>query len=267
MDWVSRWRHRVVLEWGRSLDCVRLNSLRIDRVDGCFFIAKGRRWYAPLLIAVGNAYLRQIGLSARVLTNQAWRQWECEVYRRAYGSVLLADKQDRVQIPLWRGRVLANFLAAPMHPASLKLQAVRLAAAALHRLHQLSVRWPDGRQRPFSHGDATVRNVIVTRKLDQATWFDFDMAHDETQPATWRHADDLRAMIFSAAKWFPEEIYADLVQSVLTSYADPAVSEPLSAAIIQSRDRPNSFHLAQSRLTYDQNRAIGAALLTAIGVA
>lgn len=266
MVWISRWRHRMVLEWGRSLDCVRLNSLRIDRVDGCFFVSKRRRWYAPFLIAVGNVYLRHLGVRAHVLTNQAWRQWEREVYRKAYGSVLLAGMQDWVQIPLWPGRVLADFLAAPMYTASEKLRAIRLATVSLHRLHQLQVRRPDGQERQFSHGDATVRNVIVTRRLNQATWFDFDMAHDADATEAWRHADDLRALIFSAAKWLPLELYADLTEETLSAYGSPSVMTALLAIVKQSGNRANSFHLAQSGLSYDQTRAISTALLTSASV-
>lgn len=266
MEWVSRWRHRVNLEWGRGLDRIRLNSIHIIDVDGVPILAKRRRWYAPLLIAVGNGYLRQLAVGTRVLQNDLWFAWETQVYRTAYGRTLAKGEHRWLQIPLWIGPVLSDYLASPANSTSEKLQAMRLAARSLHRLHQLQVCWPDGVRRSFSHGDATVRNVVLTQRPVQATWIDFDMVHDEKQADQWRHADDLRAMLFSAAKWFSTELYGELVEATLTSYGVSSVIDTLTGIVRVSGNRLNSFHLAQTGITYDQNRQFTEALLTAIRV-
>lgn len=270
MEWFARLQHRLTLWWGRKLDRIRLNSIRVVDVDGVPYVAKRRHWYAPFLIVLGNFYLRRIGASTRFLPNHAWQAWESEVYRAAYGH--LAQTEVHVTgcsncdsgcllLPRWSGTTLRDYFASCAHCRTEKQRAVGLAAEELNRLHQLRVRWPDGQLRYFSHGDATVRNVILIEAPLQAKWIDFDMGHVETQPDTWRQADDLRAMLFSAAKWFPPESYGELAEITLGSYGNWPVVERLAENLVAPTCRPNSFQLAQSGLTYDQYRQLNAAVL------
>jgi hypothetical protein len=263
MEWVSRVHHCVTLWWGRGLDHVRLNRIRTVDVDGVAYVAKRRRWYAPLLIAVGNAYLRQIGAKTRILTNHTWHIWETEIYRlQEKGTCPPAN--GWLLIPLRGDTVLRDYLASHEKSTLDKLQAIRLASQSLARLHQLRLRWPDGRERLFSHGDATVRNVVLSEPPLTANWIDFDMGHQAALPDEWRHADDLRALLFSAASWFPRDRYQHLSEHGLTGYGIPSVIDKLAEIVMASGKHPSSFQLAQSGLNYDQNRQFNAVLLAAI---
>ncbi len=223
---------------------------------------RARTWYAAWLIPPGNWYLSWLSTGVSMLPTSLWLDWECRMYAEL--SPLLAQRAGRRQLLLPRipGETLAAILSAPTQELSRKIQAVRLAAAALIETHRHNVPWPDGISRPFSHGDATARNVLCDVTGGRATWIDFETLHDPCRTVAWRQADDLRALVWSAAESIGSDAFEALCAAILDVVSDTAVLREL--AHVAASGRPNVYHLAQGTLSLSQHRRLCSILAVAI---
>jgi hypothetical protein len=249
---------------GRVLSDVELNTVYTMHVDRQTYFGKRRRWFVAPLVAAGNVYLKLLGAHARVLSDHEWRCWEAAVYRLVYDVELTTDERGRLLIPAWSGISLAAYLESKVNSQAEKLFAIRLVVEALSRLHGVVMAWPDGQKRPLSHGDATVENVIIDSARMHASWFDFDTSHESRMDAAWRHADDLRALTYSAAERLPAASYPEMTETIVENYCFAAALEALAEAVTYRRTRPISFHLAQARIGYRERRLLDETLLNSL---
>jgi len=235
-----RWSDRI----GPILARVRLHA--IEPRDDQRLIAKRRRWFAAWLIGPGNLYLRWLGSGVRVLPDRAWQARERAVNRRLYGVESEVDPRGWLILPRWPGVVLAVYAADVRWPPGDRLRAVSAASHALRHLHHLDDPWPEGGSRRLSHGDATSRNVIFDPETSRARWFDFDTAHDPIVPAPSRHADDLRALLYSAVEVMADLPVPDVFEAVVGAYDDPDPWHRLRLDLAGGSLHGSTFQLAQA---------------------
>lgn len=198
-----------------------------------------------------RAHAGPLGLAARLagarfvqLPTAEWRAWEAAVYRQVYGLDVTREPDGALRLPLLPGEPLAAFLSDTQRDWEARRAALAAAAAALAELHQLSITLPGG-ARPFSHGDATARNVLYDPGDGRARWFDFETGHPRGRPHAWRRADDLRALLFSAAGRVGAERAGDIA-AIACGYPDLAARAELRAMAQRLSAWPDSFHLAQA---------------------
>lgn len=229
-----------------------------DTVDGREFVFKVRHKLSWLLIPPGNFVFRWRMVSVRVLTNRQWKAWE-----RTVVPFDLPDKEaspGTLAMANVHGRPLAQLLNEEQRKPQ-KLALVSEAVSALHQFHQQVREVPDFGAIRLSHGDATTRNVMIDADARKATWFDFDLRHDLTISATMRHADDLRAILFSAAHYFPAQDLPDLVHVARQAYDEPKTWLELTRQVNSRWFSVDLFHLAHTRppsSTSDQPSSQGA---------
>jgi len=108
-----------------------------------------------------------------------------------------------------------------------------------------------GTERPFSHADAIVHNVLYDPACDMAYWFDFETHHCSGWPTALRQADDLRALADSAAASLPEHLLIPAARLMAASLR-PDIQQALAHLLHVQRQRPNPFNLAQSGLSWRQ---------------
>jgi hypothetical protein len=265
MEVIARLKYGFVSWLGRFLAQVRVNKVCKVHIDLHTYYAKERLWFGAALIAAGNIYLKRLGAHARVLPDDEWHRWESDVYRIAYDIVLVTDACGRLLIPGWSGVSLAAYLESEEISEAEKLAAIGLAAQSLYRLHNVVIQYSDGQRRALSHGDATVENVIVDNAQTTASWFDFDTIHESSMNGNWRHADDLRALTYSAAKRLQAAVFPQLAETIVAKYGDSATIDALMDAVARRRTRPISFHLAQARISYRNRQLLDEALLESWG--
>ena len=234
------------LHLGDLIGGLCLNDLQLDRAGPRRGVRKRRRWYAPALIQAGRLYVRVTRLHIRVLPRAAWQAYELELYRELYGEEARLRPDGWLEVP-FLGDALALLLARPEVGAAAKLRALACAAGELHRVHQIMV-GAGSTRRPFSHADAGVRNVAYCPRQNRAHWFDFEMVHAPDLPATWRHADDLRALLYSALALLPATLGPAAIRASLSAYPTPAVHAQLRERIASGTLALDTYHLAQLRL-------------------
>ena len=248
---MSRLLHKFRLWLARRLAAVELHRCE-EPSDAETVIRKRRSRLSQFLIPPGNLYLRLMGADSFVLAETAWHRWEAAV------SGAQSDGRD-VLIPRVRGEVLSAVLQSQKHSFAEKREAIRLAMQALRDLHSRQVSLA-GSLWMLSHGDATADNVRVDLEAGTAGWFDFDMRHRSRLSEHWRHADDLRAYVFSCASMLSEpsaEFFAELI----ASHCDSDARCEFVTRLQNDWQRPACFHLAQAPLYYGRYRAFRVTLL------
>ncbi|MGB6042354.1 MAG: hypothetical protein WBF93_04260 [Pirellulales bacterium] len=253
-------RYRCAYWLGGLLARARYTRTRRIEREGEIVYEKHRPWWRAPLIVAGNVYLWMSRSGTRVLEARGWEKRECAMHALLYHRDVQCDARGRIVIPALPGRPLAQVLASARTHTATKLEMVAAAVAALQEFHKLPVDAESPGTASHSHGDATIFNVLVDEQAKTACWIDFDMAHDERLPREWRRADDLRALIYSAAMYFERQELSRLVETVVQSLDDPATLRALREAIEFWRRRPNAFHLAQARLERSQREHLDTQL-------
>lgn len=241
-------RHRAVSFLGRVAAAVRYN--RVDRVqrEGVWYCRKQRCLLTAPLIRAGNLWLARQGAGVQILAFSEWARREEQVFTTLYHLRPLIEP-DVLWLPALPGVPLDDWLSAAGPTPSDKMLAVNSACAALAMLHQIQLATLNGQIDFISHGDATVRNVLFEPSTGRATWCDFETQHDMDRSAAWRQADDLRALLCSAAVRYDDCELPLLVQTVVTREVHPGIVANLHDALDREIQRPFSYHAAQANLS------------------
>ena len=264
---IDRLRYEARRLTGRILACGRLHRIRYDRVADIDIVLKSRRLGSRLAIAVGNLYLRWQRSEVVVLTDHAWLHWESAVEAATrHGVVFQTPPSPHENFRglisrLCPGCSLRSILTDPACSRNEKFAAIRWAMAALHQLHRHQADWGHGIRQSISHGDATVNNVIVDAKTHSATWIDFDTRHHPPLCKLDRHADDFRALIYSAAALLPRSCCPRLAAEFTASQPEAALLHRFRQRLTTDWSKPGTFQLAQAPLTWTETAALTDALL------
>ena len=271
-SYIDRLRYEARRLVGRILASGRLHRIRHERVEGVEIVLKSRRLASRLAIAVGNLYLRWQRSDVVVLSDHAWLQWEFAVEAATRHGVVLQtppSPHENFRGLISRvcpGRSLRSILTDPARSRDEQFAAIRSSLVALHQLHRHQADWGHGIQQSISHGDATVNNVIVNKQPQSATWIDFDTRHHPQLSVIDRHADDLRALIFSVASCLPQSCYPRLAAELIVSQPDASILNRFRQRLMTDWSKPNTFQLAQAPLTWARKMALSDAMLQTLSV-
>ena len=213
-------------------------------------VHKRRRWYAPLLVAMGIPLVKLLNTGVKVLPWREWVNLEQTRYRDLYGSAILTERDGTLVLPYLNGRTLADLLEDQGVDHTLKEKGIALATIALVDLHS----------RRITHADAMAENVLIDVETNTARWFDFETVHDTSRSVMWRRADDVRALIATCViRTGPEDLDAT-VRIIVEAYADRDVIELVRESFSSPSRRSLPFHLGQASLSRQQFRQIERAL-------
>lgn len=244
---------------GVFIGSFKFNTLRMGCADGRRTVWKRRRRYAPMLTVAANLYCRMLGLPIRVLINREWLQREQELYRQLYQEEVTLHPHGWLEVP-WHGDDLAHWLINPVSSVEAKMQALTSATLDLHRAHAILV-GENGAMRRFSHGDACVSNVAYSPEDGKAHWFDFETVHGQSEPSAVCHADDVRALLFSALSCLPDSLYDEAIRTILDAYPDKAVWQALQERVASGGLDFDTYHLAQAKMNPRVHRHVMELLL------
>lgn len=225
----------------------------VGSVDGHAVRLKRRTRWSAVLIPPGNAYLRFQGALSAALPRSPWLEWELAVGHALERRVCVLNDQRGLQFDEYPGISLAELLRSDV-PVREKLEAIEWAASALRTLHQTRISACGLVDWPLSHGDATSRNVIIDHVSRTATWIDFDTRHHPGLAAAIRHADDLRALLWSCLCDLDSNAVADGITATFNGYADASIEGSVKALTMTAC--PTVFQLAQAPLSNERFAAL-----------
>jgi hypothetical protein len=171
----------------KLLEAIAINSISEKVRPKRTVVVKRRNIHSKQLADLTNLYFRVAGIPIRFWSKvEDWQRWEVNCFEmlnsdcfHAYAAgtrTIIADKLPGES--LWEH----------LNRGTLTRQMLRAAAEELRRAHEL---WSNEFRGPWSHGDASITNVIYDAKNNRARWVDFEMCHQKSLAAAARHANDL----------------------------------------------------------------------------
>ena len=234
----------------RLLRAGRYSRVRVAHRGDRERVHKRRRFYAPLLVAMGGPLMKLLDTGVRVLPQHEWQQRERRLYERVHGASIRIGTRGTLSLPRLHGKTLAVLLEDPALEPHLRARAIDLAVRALTDFHRLG----------FTHGDAMAENVMIDLDAGRAHWFDFETVHDLDRPMDWRRADDLRALLATCLlRTSPHDCPAT-ARRIVDAYGDERVSRLLATSYASTRRRALVYHLGQAPLSLHCFREIARLL-------
>ena len=249
MVWVLIERLLDLIAW--CIAHVRINRVLFETTDGREYVRKQRSTFGWILILIGNIVFRFRPVPLQVLSLRTWLDWEKRV-QTSYGIALPKRLGRGLLMPKAHGCLLSDALSKLTDEAA-HVELLSGTLAELYRLHQFEIEMgteDDPQSVSLSHGDASINNVIYDASTNSACWFDFDLRHDLRLSADFRHADDLRAFLFTAVPSLTcescsEDAIRRLLESLRNAYPCEATWESLNEILNSRWFAVDVFHRAQ----------------------
>lgn len=201
------------------VDSLKLSSVSENVRRGRQVVFKRRQIYGERLADLANLYFRMSNIPIRFWSKtEDWKRWQVECFQmlngdrfRVYPSGARAVCTDKLP---------GESLWAHMNRHTLTRPMLEAAGRELFRAHQFC-REEFGS--PWSHGDATMTNVIYNEKTGRARLIDFELVHHKSLPATVRHADDLLVFLLDILAIIPGRQWLPFALCFLNAYGDTDV--------------------------------------------
>jgi hypothetical protein len=187
------------------VDSLKLSSVSEEVRRGRQIVIKRRQVYGDQLADLANLYFRMSNIPIRFWSKaEDWKRWEEKCFQMLNG--------DHFRIYPSRAKTVCTdklpgeSLWEHMNRGTLTRQMLETAGREFFRAHQF---WSDEFGGGWSHGDATMTNVMFDENTGQVRLIDFEIVHHKSLPATVRHADDLLVFLLdilaiaSSRRWLP----------------------------------------------------------------
>jgi hypothetical protein len=203
---------------------LKVNSIVEETVGGRSVFVKNRHLHGVELTALANFFFQLCKIPIRFQSNcRDWRRWEMKCFKMLNGDrfhIWSPDERTVIEEKLPGKTIWHHVTQGTLTPRMLQA-----TAAELHRAHQL---WSDEFQGPWSHGDATMENVVYDPNTDRARLIDFEIVHADSMSATARQADDLLVFLLDMAGTVSRSQWLPLALCFLQAYGDEKVIAKLT---------------------------------------
>jgi len=219
--------HRLTRPFSHALDSVQLNSIAEETRGGRRIVIKHRSDAGRAVARMANFYFRVARIPISYWTKvRDWQAWELKWFRRL-NPRFIAYRQNGHDVCI--EKLPGQSLWDCMLNKRLTLRMIRAAASEFRRAHGMHC---EELSAPWSHGDASMSNVIYDPVTDRARLIDFEILHDPTQPAPARHADDLYVFLLDMAGYVPRNRWLPMALAFLRAYDRPEVIAELQKRLI-----------------------------------
>jgi hypothetical protein len=191
------------------VDSLKISSTSEKIRRGRRVVIKRRNIYGEQLADLANLYFRMSGIPVRFWSKtEDWMRWEVECFTMLNGDRFRAFNSgaNTVCVDKLPGKSLWEY----MNRGTLTQQMLEAAGREFFRAHLL---WSDEFGGSWSHGDASMTNVIYNEKTGRARLIDFELVHEKSLRAKSRHADDLLVFLLDilaivpTRQWLPFALY------------------------------------------------------------
>jgi hypothetical protein len=147
-----------------------------------------------------------------------WKRWQVECFQMLNGDRFRVHRSGAKTV--CTDKLPGESLWTHMNRHTLTRPMLEAAGREFFRAHQFC-REEFGS--PWSHGDATMTNVIYNEKTGRARLIDFELVHHKSIPATVRHADDLLVFLLDILAIVPSSQWLPFALCFLNAYQDADV--------------------------------------------
>jgi hypothetical protein len=211
-----------------AVDFLKMNTVAEKFRHGKPVVVKTRNPGSEQIADSANLFFRLAGIPIRFCSKiEEWQQWEVECYRLLNGDAFRAFTVGNHSVCAEKvpGRSLWDHMIA----GTLTRQMMQAGAKELRRAHQL---WSGEFGGPWSHGDATMQNVIYDSKTDRARLIDFEIVHEKSLGPAARHVDDVVVCLLDLLAKGPIRQWLPLSVAFLETYRDRDVLAEINQRLV-----------------------------------
>lgn len=210
------------------VESLKINSITEKARRNRRVVIKRRNVYGEPAADLINFYFRAAGIPIRYLSDvREWRRWEAHCFQMLNGDRFRAKVTDSRTVTL--DKLPGENLWEYLNRGTLTARMLKAAGTEYRRAHHFkSEEFRSG----WSHGDASMTNVIYNEKTDRARLIDFEIRHEKSLPATGRHADDLLVFLLDLVARVPNRQWLPFAICFLRAYNDAAVMRELKKRLV-----------------------------------
>jgi hypothetical protein len=211
----------------RLVEAIAINSVWEKKRGNRTVVVKRRNLHSGQLADLTNLYFRVANIPIRFWSKlDEWRRWEVECFEMLNGDCFHAHASGQrcVVAETLPGESLWEHL----NRGTLTKQMLRSAALEFRRAHQF---WSDEFHGRWSHGDASITNVIYEPKTNRTRFIDFEIYHDKSLSAASRQADDLLVFLLDLVGTVPTRQWLPFATTFLEAYGDREVIAQLRSQL------------------------------------
>ena len=209
------------------IDSIKLSSVSEEVRRGRQIVIKRRQVYGDQLADLANLYFRMSNIPIRFWSQaEDWKRWEEKCFQMLNGDRFRVYPSGAKTV--CTDKLPGESLWEHMSRRTLTRQMLETAGRELFRAHQFRSDEFGGR---WSHGDATMTNVIYDQQTEQARLIDFEIVHHKSLPATVRHADDLLVFLLDILAIVHSQQWLSFALCFLNAYQDADVIAQLEKQV------------------------------------
>jgi hypothetical protein len=196
------------------VESLKINSITEKVRRGRPVIVKRRNVYGEGVADLINLYFRLANTHIRYVSKvREWQRWETKCFQMLNGDRFRATSTDARTIV--EDKLPGRSLWDHMNAHTLTQQMLQAAAREYRRAHAMHVDELDG---GWSHGDASMPNVIYNEKTGRARLIDFEIMHERSLGEKERHADDLLVFLLDMVDRVPDQRWLPFALTFLRAY-------------------------------------------------
>src|SRR5438874_7645664 len=201
------------------VESLKINSITERARRDRRVVIKRRNIYGERAAGLINFYFRAAGIPIRYLSDvREWRRWEARCFQMLNRGRFRAKVADSRTVRL--DKLPGDNLWDHMNRGTLTPRMLKAAGREYRRAHDFkSEEFGSG----WSHGDASMTNVIYDEKTGRARLIDFEIRHEKSLPTTARQADDLLVFLLDMVGRIPNRQWLPFAICFLRAYGDAAV--------------------------------------------
>jgi hypothetical protein len=201
------------------VDSLKLSSVSEKVRRGRQVVLKRRQIYGDQLADLANLYFRMSNIPIRFWSKAGdWRRWEMESFQMLNGDRFRVYPSGPKMV--CTDKIPGESLWVHMNRRTLTRPMLEAAGRELFHAHRF---WSTEFGSRWSHGDATMTNVIYDEDTGRARLIDFEIVHHKSLPATVRHADDLLVFLLDILAIASSQQWLAFALCFLDAYADTQV--------------------------------------------
>src|SRR6266513_3428137 len=209
------------------VESLKINSIT-EKARDRRVVIKRRNVYGERAAGLINFYFRAAGIPIRYLSDvRDWRRWESRCFQMLNRDRFRAKVRDSRTVRL--DKLPGDNLWNHMNRGTLTPRMLKAAGSEYRRAHDFkSEAFGSG----WSHGDASMTNVIYDEKTGRARLIDFEIRHEKSLPTTARQADDLLVFLLDMVGRIPNRQWLPFAICFLRAYNDAAVMRELKKRLV-----------------------------------